>query len=197
MERSDLESAAANYSYLRGLLSIPAGIVIILAGFGNLEWGPLRQTWVFVGSTLAAGAVYWLTIRYYNENYGRVTPSTRTQVRTAIAIISAVVVAASVRTDWILDLPVSGTAASFALVMLANNAINVRLRAHHVIIFGALLVVGLLPVWGGVTSDLKINVGLMLMGVATIATGIFDHGALKRTFGSAKGLEPGNGDVGA
>lgn len=198
MGRKDLESAAANYWYLRGLLSIPVGFLFILAGLSNLEWGPLGHIWVFWVSVLVAGAAYLGITRYYNETYGRVTPSTRQQVRAAGAtVISVVVVAGGVQIDWSLDLPVNATAASFALIMLAYYAVTVGLRAHHVIIWGALLVAGLLPVWGGVGPDSTINVGLLLVGVAMIATGIFDHGALRRSFRSAKGMNLENSNVGA
>ncbi|MFC4587598.1 hypothetical protein [Sphaerisporangium corydalis] len=197
MERAHLESAAATYSYLRGLLSIPVGVLFILAGLSNLEWGPLRQVWVFGAAVLAAGVAYLLITRYYTHHYGRVTPSTRAQVKAVIAtIVCALVVTGGLQADWSLDLPVNGTAIAFALVMAANYAIPVGLRAHHMVICGALLVAGLLPLWGDVGPDYKINVGLMLMGVATIAAGIFDHGALKRTFGAPKDLNPGNSNAG-
>jgi hypothetical protein len=198
MERKNLESAAANYWYLRGLLSIPVGILFILAGLSNLEWGPLSHIWVFGVSVLAAGVAYLGITRHYNETYGRVTPSTRQQVRAAGAtVISAVVVAGGVQIDWSLDLPVNATGASFALIMLTYYAVTVGLKAHHAIIWGGLLVAGLLPVWGGVGPDSTINIGLLLTGVAIIATGIFDHGALRRTFRSSKGLNLENSNVGA
>ena len=97
--------------------------------------------------------------------------------------------------DWFLHLPVNATAASFALIMLAYYAFIVGLRAHHMIIWGALLLAGLAPLWDG-GRETKINVGLLLMGVATIATGIFDHGALKRSFRPPTGLNLENGNVG-
>jgi hypothetical protein len=70
MERKALESAAANCSYLRGLLSIPVGIVLIVAALGNWKWGPLRHAWVFVACVLAAGLAGLAIIRYYSERYG-------------------------------------------------------------------------------------------------------------------------------
>ncbi|MFC4610456.1 hypothetical protein ACFO9E_22010 [Streptomyces maoxianensis] len=196
MERRNLESAAAIYYYLRGLLSIPVGAVIIFAGLGNLEWGPLRHAWVFMGCLLAAAAAYLLITRYYNENYGRVTLSTRAQTKGAVATaVSAVVVAGGVQTDWSLDLPLSLTAASFALIMVVYYAVGVGLRAHNTIICGALLAAGLVPVWGGAGADSKINLGLILAGAATIATGIFDHRALNRAFGPSVELTAGNSNA--
>ncbi|WP_326651629.1 MULTISPECIES: hypothetical protein [unclassified Streptomyces] len=197
MERRSLESAAAIYYYLRGLLSIPVGAMIIFAGLGNLAWGPLRHAWVFMGCLLVAAAAYLLITRYYNENYGRVALPTRAQTKGAVAtVVSAVVVAGGVQADWSLDLPLSLTAASFALIMVVYYAVGVGLRAHHTIICGALLAAGLVPVWGGAGADSKVNLGLILTGAATIATGIFDHRALNRAFGPSEELTAGNSNAG-
>lgn len=200
MERKKLETAAANYSYLRGLFYIPLGTLFILAALFNWEWGPLRHTWVFLGAVLVIGAACLPINRYYNENYGRVTPSTRQQFRAVVAtIISVAVMVGGVfllrsRANWSLDLPVDPIAASFGLLMLAYYAIVVGLRTHHMVIWGSLLVAGLLPVWGGADPS---NIGLVLTGVAVMANGIFDHRLLVRTFGSSKGLNVENSDVGA
>jgi hypothetical protein len=200
MERTKLESAAAKYPYLKGLFGIPLGLLAILLALGNWEWGPLRHTWVFLGAVLVLGAAWLLINRYYNENYGRVTLSTRQQMRFAVvAIIGAPVffgasLLARSRADWSLDLPVNPTAALFALLMLASVAVSVGLRAHHVIIWGAVLVAGLLPVWNGADPS---NIGLVLAGVAVMATGIFDHRLLVRTFGSSKRLTLENSNAGA
>jgi hypothetical protein len=194
MERKHLNSAAASYLYLRGFLSIPAGVILILAGLANLEWGPLRHIWIFWVSALMMGAAQLRIVRYYNENYGRVTPSTGTRVRSAAAALVSSLVAGwgGVQLDSSFDLPVSATATALALVLLAHYAVGVGLRAHQMIICGSLLVAGLLPAWGGVGPDVRINVGAMLAGTAAMALGVFDHGALKRTFGPAD-LGIGNG----
>lgn len=170
--------------------------MFILAALGNLAWGPLGLVWVFPVALVVAGAAYLGIYRYYNENYGRVTPSSRTQATAVVATVCAeAVIAAAVLVDWTFDLPVSCTAASFALVMLGYYAVGVGLRIHHAIILGSLLVTGFLPVWGD--ADAKINIGILLSGSATIVTGIFDHGVLRRTFESAKGLDLGSGNAGA
>jgi hypothetical protein len=97
--------------------------------------------------------------------------------------------------DASFDLPVSAFAAAFALAMLAWFAICVRLKTHHLIIWGALLVAGLLPVWGEVAD--KISVAWLPIGVATILAGIFDHRALVRACGPAKDLNYESSDVAA
>jgi hypothetical protein len=200
MERKTLESAAANYSYLRGYLSIPLGILLIVAALGNWGWGPLRHTWVFVGCVAVAGAAGLAITRYYNENYGRVTPSTRQQVRTGVAALIGVALMVGLgllarsRASWSLDLPVNPIAASFALFILTYYALTVGLRAHHIIIWGFVLIASLLPVWGGLGEGDTGNIGLVIAGVAAMATGIFDHRLLARTLEPSErvDLESGN-----
>ena len=200
MRRGNLEMAAANYSYLRGLLFIPVGALCILAALGNWEVGPLRHAWAFLVAALAIGVGYVAISGYYNEKYGRLSPSTRQQARAgiAVAIGVAVMFVGSLlmrsRADWSLDLPVNAIAVSFALVMLVSYAIGVGLKAHHVIIWGTLLVAGALPVWSGADPS---NIGLVLAGVALIASGVFDHRLFVHTFGPPKLLDHADGDAGA
>jgi hypothetical protein len=87
----------------------------------------------------------------------------------------------SSRASWSLDLPVNPTAIGFALVMLVTYGMSVGLKAHHKVVFGALLVAGLIPVWkhAGASG----NAGLALAAVAVAAAGILDHRLLVRTFG--------------
>ena len=200
MQRRELETAAANYSYLRGMLCIPLGGLFILAALGNWGVGPLRHTWAFFVVTVALGLVYLLINRYYVENYGRLSPSNRQQVRAgvAVAIAVAVVLGGSLllrsRADWSLDLPVNALAVTLALVMLISYGVGVGLKAHHLIIWSALLVTGALPVWNGADPS---NVGLVLAGVAVMISGVFDHRVFVDTFEPPKALHREDGDVAA
>jgi hypothetical protein len=200
VQRRQLETAAANYSYLRGLLFIPLGGLCILAALGNWQVGPLRHSWAFLLVLVAIALVYLPISHYYNDNYGRVTPSTRQQVRAAVAVAIAVALMLGgslllrSRADWSLDLPVNAIAVTFALLMLVSYAIGVGLKAHHVIVWGALLVTGALPVWNGADPS---NIGLVLAGVALMVSGVFDHRLFVDTFGPPKVLEHEDGDVAA
>lgn len=192
--------AAANYSYLRGLLAIPLGVLFILAALANWEVGPLRHTWAFPVVAVVVGAVCLAITRYYNENYGRLSPSTRQQVRGALAVVIALALMGGgslllrSRADWSLDLPVNAIAVSFALIMLISYAIGVGLKAHHMIIWGALLVAGALPVWNDADPS---NIALVLAGVALMVNGVFDHRLFVHTFGSPKVLHLEESDGGA
>jgi hypothetical protein len=195
MERRDLETAAAHVIYLRGLFAIPIGMLFIITGLGNLGWDPLGNPLVFLGSLLALGAAYLGINRYYNDHYGRVTRSNRQQLRYTIAsliLFPAAMVGGPIL-DSSFDLPVSAFAAAFALAMLAWFAICVGLGTRHLIIWGALLVTALLPVWGALAD--KISVAWLPIGVATIVAGILDHRALVRAHGPAKDLDPESSDV--
>ena len=188
MDRRRLQSAAAEYPYLRGLFSIPLGVLFVVAALGNWEWGPLRHDWVFVAVVLVIASLCAPINRYYSENYGRVTPSARQQLKAAAAVIAGVAVMFGATTllrsgaSWSLDLPVNPIAAAFGLLMLAYYATVIGLRAHHVLIWGSLVVAGLLPVWDGADPS---NIGLVLAGVAVIVNGVFDHAALVRTLDPA------------
>ena len=200
MQRRELETAAVKYSSLRGLLYIPVGGLLVLSALGNWQVGPLRHPWVFLLAALAIAAVAVVINRYYNERYGRLTPSTAQQVRAGIALVLAVALMLGGATllrshaSWSLDLPVNAVAVCFALVMLVTYAFGVGLKAHHVVIWGTVLVAGALPVWDGPDPS---NVGLLLAGVGVIVSGVFDHRLFVQTFGPPSGLDLENGDVAA
>jgi hypothetical protein len=186
MERRELETAAAKYSYLRGLIYLPVGVICILSALANWEVGPLRHTWAFPVAALLVGAAYVPIARYYNDNYGRLSPSPRQQARATAAAVAAVAVmlggATLLRSHaaWSLDLPVNAIAVAFALVMLLSYGVGVGIKTHHAIIWGTLLVGGALPVWTGEDPS---NIGLVLAGVAIMVDGVFDHRLFVQTFG--------------
>jgi 4-hydroxybenzoate polyprenyltransferase len=200
MHRRDLETAAARYSYLRGLLFIPLGGLLVLAALGNWEVGPLRHAWAFLLVALALGTMSLAINRYYNERYGRLTPSSRQQVRAGVAVALGVALmlggASLLRSHaaWSLDLPVNAIAVCFSLVMLATYAIGVGLARHHVVVWGALLVAGALPVWSGADPS---NVGLVMAGAGVTVSGVLDHRLFVRTFGAPGALDYEHGDVAA
>ena len=202
MDRKSLENAAQDYVNLRGLLALPLGGLIVVAALSNWEWGPFGSSWVFLafGALTFAGVV--LITRMYNERYGRVTASTEQQVRAGVATIGVVAVTLAgssvLRSElsWSLDLPVNGLAASLAAGFLAYYAATIGIRAHHAAIWGALLVAALLPVWGGLSVEDTSNAGLVLVGVASMISGVLDHRLLARSFGGAHGFDLRAGDVG-
>ena len=199
MNRTQLRSTAVGYPYLRGLLSIPAGLLFVLAALGNWSWGPLRHDWVFLTAAAAIAASALAIDRYYAEHFGRVTPSRGRQRRAAAAAVAGVVVMIGMptllrsRAGWSLDLPVNPIPAAFAVLMLGYYAAVVRLRAHHVLVWGAVVVAGLLPVWTGADPS---NVGLVIAGAAAVVNGVLDHVVLVRQFAPPASPAPGPGSAG-
>lgn len=196
MERRQLETAAVNYSYLRGLFLLPGGLIFILAAVGN--WG--LANWAFVLALVALGGACLPIARYYNENYGRLHPSTGQQVRAAgvtaagVAVILGGSLLLRSRAAWSLNLPVNALAVSVAAAVLIFYAIGVGLKTHHTIIWGAVLLAGALPVWNGADPS---NIGLVMIGVAHMVCGAFDHRLFLHTFGSPKNPSLEDGDVAA
>lgn len=181
MDRRDLESAAAKHTFLRGLYGIPLGLLCIIAALGNWAVGPFAQPWFFLLAVLAVFAGTLPIVRYYDEHYGRLSPSTHQQLKAFAATLAAVAVMV-LGAIALHDLPVNGIAVSFSLVMLISYAMGPGLLPHHYAIWGGLLVIGALPVWTGEDPS---NVGLILAGAGVIASGILDHRAFVRTFGPA------------
>ena len=83
------------------------------------------------------------------------------------------------------------------MVVLGYYALTVGLRAHHVVIWGSLLVASLVPLWGDPRTTDSPNFGMLMIGVAAMATGIFDHRLLVRAFGSGRDVNLANDHVGA
>jgi hypothetical protein len=185
VDRRQLQAAATEYPYLRGLFSVPVGLLCIVAALGNWAWGPFAHAWVFVLALVVVALVCAAINRYYNDHYGRVTPSARQQLKVhvsgavSVALMIGLTTLLRSRASWSLDLPVNAIAAAFAALMLAYYALVIGLKAHHVVIWGSLLVAALLPVWDGEDPS---NVGLVLSGLALMLSGVLDHLLLVRTF---------------
>lgn len=196
MERTKLETAAANYTYLRGLFFIPLGVLPIVSALGNTGWGPLRNTWVFLAVLALIGIACLPINNFYNKHYGTLRASAGQQARAAAAVVLAIVVVVGgstllrSRASWSLDLTVNATAVTLSLVILLSYAAGRVLKAHHLIIWGTVLVVGAIPLWDGADPS---NIGLAIVGVALMVNGVFDHLLFVRTFGPPAGLE-GKGD---
>jgi hypothetical protein len=182
VDRRALESAVTNSLHMRGLGLVPVGLILVIGALAVWEVGPLRHLWVVYCAILLIPAPLLLWInRYYDDHYGRVTPSTRHWTRPAghIAVSVALGIGAWLLI-WSLDLPLNAFAAVWGVIMLTATAFTVGLRKHRVIIWGSLLVAGLLPVWDGADAS---TIAWLLAGAAYIATGIFDHRLLARTSG--------------
>jgi hypothetical protein len=187
MDRKDVDTAVAENTHLRGLFGVAGGLLAIFSALGNDKRGPFSSDWVFVLVVFVLVLTTWGVSRYYNRHFGRSTPSIRYERRTMLALVVAVpaVIVGSLflssRASWSLDLPVNTTAISMGLILLISFAATVRLRLHHVVIYGALLLIGAIPMWerGGMSG----NPGLYLAGAAMILGGLLDHRLLVRRFG--------------
>lgn len=202
MDRRQLEAAGAGYPlvHVQGLYAVPAGLLWFLIGLSNVEERRVAGPILVAGFLLCLVGVAGAGL-FYRRTYGRVTPTRERQVRYYVAFAAGFVVfiAADQLARSILGRPptvgVSTMAAAWALGSLAFYAMSSGLRAHHVVIWGALLIAGLLPVWGtGVDRD---AMAAFPIGLATIVSGVFDHRLIAQTFKAYEGLRLENSDAGA
>jgi hypothetical protein len=199
MDRHDLEAAGARNKHLRGLLAIPLGLLCVLAALGNWEVGPLTHPWVFLVAVGAIGLLFLPIAHFYDDNYGRVTPSANQQLRlgalTAVGFVVILGGSTLMRSNasWSLDLPVNATAVCFAIVMLLSYTLTVGLQPHHVLVWGAVLAAGAAPLWNGADPS---NIGLVMVAAAVMACGILDHRLFVQTFGPRSALDHDGDDAG-
>lgn len=185
MERRHLESAAANYPYLQGLWTIPLGIGVILAGISNLQSRPIGigAMALILGGLAIAGAASLVIGRYYRDHYGSVIPTRDRTIRQGLALgawIAVLFVGANQALFWSPEGPQCIYASAFALATLAYYAILVGLRPHHLVIWGAVFVAGLLPIWGGLGVD-RDPLAMIPLGLATMVSGLLDQRVLARS----------------
>ena len=88
-----------------------------------------------------------------------------------------------------MDLPVNATAVTLSLVILLSYAAGRVLKAHHLVIWGTVLVGGGDPTVGRGGSE-QHRPGDR--GGGMMVNGVFDHLLFVRTFGAPAGLEGKN-----
>lgn len=194
MDRNSLLEAGPTYTYLRGLLAVPIGVVFLLAGATYLEWGPFGSPWLFWGGALACLTAGIGVDRFYRRHYGRVTPPREARIRDAVwTVFGVAALIGFAVVDSIFELPVNGYVLAYALMMFGYIATSIGLKLRHAVVWGALLLAGLVPVWNGVDD---VSAGLLPMGIATLIGGLLDHGALVANLGPSR-VSAGNGNAGA
>jgi hypothetical protein len=174
MDRRELESAAATYAHMRGLLMLPVSALLVVSALANAEVLPV---WSFPAALVPAAVACLAILRYYRTHYGRVTHASQAKDAAAIAVAVISIVACGVLLG---DLPVNDIAIGFGLGMLAGSAITPGLRAHHVVVWGGLALAGAVPLWDGPDPE---NAGLVLAGAAVAICGLLDHRAFTDRFG--------------
>ena len=200
MDRKTLESTGANYPYLQGLWAIPFGLGTILTGFSNLQNRPSDAVMLVIlaGGLGVALLVSLLIARYYRERFGSVQPTRDRTIRLGIAVIAWIAVlfvGANQYLFWSLDSPRCIYASAFALATLVYYAILVGLRPHHLVIWGAVFVAGLLPIYAGLGVD-RDPLMMIPLGLALILSGLLDQRLLARSFASAGGQDLETSHVG-
>ena len=191
MERRLLESVGRLHPGpgWHSLYAIPFGLFTMQIGLGKLGLSPLGP-WNFLAGLAAFVALSYGVGRYYKRSLGTVTPTARTATRMTIAVgVWLTVFVAGLHAGRALgEGPPEGAAnaqaVAWGVAMLAFHAIGTGLRAHHVVVWGVVIVAGLLPVWARPPAGDAAS--LLLMGGAVALTGALDHRLLVRTLARAR-----------
>lgn len=202
MERKEFEVAALSFpqQYVQGLYAIPAGIIWFFIGFSNLGQKPLAFCFILAGVLLCLGS-WFVVVRHYQNNFGRVTPTKSRRMRSGVAMVISFAV--FVIADQLLRisfgrpprLPISSYSTAWALAMLVFFAMTTGLKLHQIVIWGALFVLGLLPIWGlGIDRD---AIASFPIGVASIFSGLIDHRLLVRALNRTRNQFLENTNVGS
>jgi hypothetical protein len=184
MERRELERSAARMTYLRGLLAVPFGGLLLASAAGNLEWGPYRSGAVFVATVVVLGALALAIWRWYEQHYGTVHLTNGAQARLTAVSFTCFGVGLSLGAflDAKLDWSINPSIVLFSLAMLVWFATCVGLRPDSIAVWAVLLAVGLLPVWH---VDDPTAAAWVPIGIAVVVAGLLDHLALQRRYGTA------------
>jgi hypothetical protein len=174
MDRRDLESAAATYAHMRGLLMLPAGALLVVSALANAGVLPV---WAFPAALVPAAIACLALLRHYRAHYGHASHTGQTRDVVAVVVAAFAVVASAVLFG---ELPVNTVAIGFGIGMLGSYAITPGLRVHHVVIWGGLLLAGAVPLWNGADPE---NAGLVLAGAAVAISGLLDHRVFTDRFG--------------
>jgi hypothetical protein len=166
-------SDAPDHSRLRGLSAVPIGALLIVSALMTWQVAPFANGWVLLLVAAAALAGIFKIQTHYDDRYGPVV-APKPHIAHGVALVVAI--AAVLVLSWWLAIPVNAAPLMLAIIALAHYAFVVRARAHHLVIWGAVLVACLLPVW----PDRPYATTTLMLGVALVLTGVLDHLALVR-----------------
>lgn len=194
MDTRAMTAVGGRYYNLRGLNSLPTGLVFIAAGAFNMppigdEPVSTHAAW-FVAAMVLAALGYYASSHYYATHFGRVEPTNGTRVRVAVyTVLGAVLICGGITLDMQLELPVSLFGAAFGISLMVYYRMLDVLQRYHLALLGGFTIVCLLPLWGQV--DDKVSTTMIPMGLVTIAVGLLDHrdlvGSMQRARHSAIG----------
>jgi hypothetical protein len=164
--------------------------MIIFAGISNLEERPTTPLLIGIFAVFVAVSllVSRLIERHYRTHHGEVTPSATSRRKNVIAFVAWVAVlfiGANRFLFWSPDSRYCVFAVALALATFAYYAILTGPRMHHIAIWGAIAVAGLLPIWGGLGED-RDPVAMVILGVGLIASGLLDQRFLVRSLDAAR-----------
>ena len=175
-----------NFHYLKGLLSLPLGFIILFSAGGQAGWWSLfiPGKWGYVeGATLLVLiGLYWWISRYYHRTFGRVEYTSSPSWKVVIWLF---VVFAAVLVDGTSNVPVNMLGLAFAGIYFAIYTAW-KERIYYLVFSVVLAIVSLLPLLPGIArTDALWGVTsaafAFTLGAGILVIGVLDHLLLVRT----------------
>lgn len=179
------------YDQLQGLRQVPFGIMFLLMAAWKAGWWPWFDKWQPLSGLLIIGLAmiaFWWIGSYYELTFGKVRQSNSSQrkgkILSFIFFVGLYLVGlAEYKWRW----PLSGTGLFMAVVLVAYYFQTGSFRRQYLVLAGLMVVVSLLPLFNLLPAEQvylwgeRGVVGVAILGVLWLVSGLVDHWLLLRT----------------
>ena len=184
------------YDHLQGLRQVPFGILFLLVAIWKAGWWPWFDKWqplsglLFIGLAMSA---FWWVGGYYERTFGKVsqaTDSRRSRNILSFILFVGLYLVGLAEYEW--RWPVSGTGLLTAIVLVAYFFQTGSFRRQYLVLAALMAVVSLLPLFNLMPAEQvylwgeRGVVGVAILGVLLLVSGLVDHWLLIRAFQRAR-----------
>ncbi|MFZ5885400.1 MAG: hypothetical protein ACOYYI_16655 [Chloroflexota bacterium] len=195
---AQIQFIAANYLRLQGLRMVPIGLLVLFTGiWNNSRQGDLSGP---ILSFVGIAALYWLIDLYYNQVFGRVTPTpAQHKVELIVSITFSILAILSFVLDSAKILPISMLGVTLAGALAVDFWQATRsVRGEAFALFPEMLVsaivifiVSILPIfgitwWEAFGFKAQVEGMLAFDGIVLIVAGMWGHLRIRRNLSAGE-----------
>ena len=186
-----IHRATKYYNHLQGLRQVPFGILFLLMAVWKAGEWPWFDKWQPISSFILLGLTVllsWGIGVYYERTFGKVkqtTESKRNEAIIAVLFLGGLYLLGIAEIMW--HWPVSAAGLFMAFILVLYYFLTGSFRLHYLVFAGLMALVSLLPLSGILPAEqvyvFGVNgiVGITIMGVLWLVSGLIDHWLLVRS----------------